>query len=526
MKEIVKSEINKKIIAKANFTDVDISLLRSFPKLNTRVLDLEINGVGDFEGKNLLKVKELSLDIDILSVLLTSRPVEIVNFSLVEPFVNILINPDGKTNYNIFKETDEKDKSSESKLINLKKYSIENGQIVYTDHQNLNKITLKDINHTGKGNFKTRNFVLKTNTDISKMSYFSAGVPLAKDLHLISDLAMEVDLDKMQFKLAENNLKINDLSIVSEGVIKVNEKDIELDMKVKAPGNNFRELFSVVPNAYISDFKDVKTEGSFSFAGFIKGKYGLETDEIPDFDFNIKANNGYVKYPKLELPVEKINADIRIYKTGDMISNTNVNIMPLTFSVDGESFLVKMHVSDLTTDPLTNGEIRGTLNLEALSKAFPMKDIKRLTGKIYSDVVFNVNQSLSNKKNIKGKARLDKVFVSYSSMPAISVSSLNADFNNDIINCTGISAKAGKSDFTGTLKVLNPLNYNVKGKTVIIDIDSKSNFVDADEWTETGEETEETDNTGMIDLLINKLKLKFRLGIQDLNLKIMTLKES
>ena len=201
VKEIVKSEINKKIIAKANFTDVDISLLRSFPKLNTRVLDLEINGVGDFEGKNLLKVKELSLDIDILSVLLTSRPVEIVNFSLVEPFVNILINPDGKTNYNIFKETDEKDKSSESKLINLKKYSIENGQIVYTDHQNLNKITLKDINHTGKGNFKTRNFVLKTNTDISKMSYFSAGVPLAKDLHLTSDLAVEVNLDKMQFNL-------------------------------------------------------------------------------------------------------------------------------------------------------------------------------------------------------------------------------------------------------------------------------------------------------------------------------------
>ena len=128
--------------------------------------------------------------------------------------------------------------------------------------------------------------------------------------------------------------------LVSEGVIKVNEKDIQLDIKVKAPGNNFKELFSIVPNAYISDFKDVKTEGVFSFSGLIKGKYGLETDEIPDFDFNIKANKGYVKYPKLDLPIENINADIRIYKTGDMISNTNVNIMPLTFSVGGESFLM------------------------------------------------------------------------------------------------------------------------------------------------------------------------------------------
>ena len=108
-----------------------------------------------------------------------------------------------------------------------------------------------------------------------------------------------------------------------------------------------------------------------------------------------------------------------------------------------------MLVSDLTTDPLTNGEIRGTLNLEALSKAFPINDINRMTGKIYSDIVFVLNQSLS-KNSIKGKARMDKFFISYREMPPISISSLNADFNNDIINCTGISAKAGKSDFSGT----------------------------------------------------------------------------
>ena len=65
-------------------------------------------------------------------------------------------------------------------------------------------------------------------------------------------------------------------------------------------------------------------------------------------------------------------------------------------------------------------------------------------------------------------------------------------------------------------KVFSPLNYNVKGNVVTIEIDSKSNFVDTDEWTGSGEETEELDDTGMFDLPVNELKLKFRIGIQDL----------
>lgn len=58
--------------------------------------------------------------MNLISALFSSKPLEIVNFSVIEPSLNIIVNPDGKTNYNIFKDTQPEDESSDSKDINLK----------------------------------------------------------------------------------------------------------------------------------------------------------------------------------------------------------------------------------------------------------------------------------------------------------------------------------------------------------------------------------------------------------------------
>ncbi|MBK7093682.1 MAG: hypothetical protein IPH57_00930 [Saprospiraceae bacterium] len=527
VKELIKAEINKQIIAKADFGDVSLSFFKSFPRLNATVENLDVKGVGDFKDKELLSIKELSVDVNLISALFSSKPLEIVNFSVIEPSLNIIVNPDGKTNYNIFKDTQPEDESSDSKDINLNKYSMINGNLKYTDHQSLYRIIVSKLNHNGKGNFKARNFILTTKTDIEKLTYESSGIPMAKDLHINMDADIKVDLDQMLFEISENRLKINELQLVSVGKLKMNDSDIDIDMNIKAPGNNFKELFSLVPNAYIKDFKDVKAEGKFSFEGFVKGKYGLKTEEYPDFDFNIKADNGYVKYPSLSLPVEDINADIRIFKTGNTIGETNINIAPLSFSLAGESFLMKMLVSDLTTDPTTSGEIKGTLNLDALSRAFPMQDVQQLKGKIVTDIVFNVSKSLS-KKSLKGNAEIENLNLAYTDMPALQISALKAYFNNDKILCTGISAKAGKSDFTGTLKIIDPLFYSIRGKSVTFDVDCKSSFVDADEWTsqesKSSDKTGSDDDAGMIDMIVNKFILKYKVQIMKLKFEDYDLK--
>src|SRR5690348_4046085 len=44
----VKTEINKNVKAKVDFSDVDLSLLRHFPKLSVALEDLSVTGKGEF----------------------------------------------------------------------------------------------------------------------------------------------------------------------------------------------------------------------------------------------------------------------------------------------------------------------------------------------------------------------------------------------------------------------------------------------------------------------------------------------
>ena len=68
--ELIKAEINKQIIAKADFEDVSLSFFKSFPRLNATVENLDVKGVGDFKDKELLSIKELSVDVNLISALI------------------------------------------------------------------------------------------------------------------------------------------------------------------------------------------------------------------------------------------------------------------------------------------------------------------------------------------------------------------------------------------------------------------------------------------------------------------------
>jgi hypothetical protein len=513
--ELAKSEINKQLEARVEFGDVNLSLLRSFPYLNVAIKEIQVEGTGVFEGSKLLSMDKLIMELDIMSVLFGSRQIDIRNFSLIKPDINILINSDGKANYEIFRE-DTDEEPSKFQGVNLKKYSITDGKLSYYDQRDMAKIIAGGFNHEGKGNFSASQFVLKTKTGIEALTYESAGVPLAKDLRLAWNLDLDIDTEQMLVRIDQNELMINELLLISEGMVKTEDEDIHLDLSIRAPGSNFRELFSLVPYAYTEDFSDVEASGEFSFQGFIRGVYNQESDKIPGFDFQLRASDSYVKYPGFDLPLEKINAEIRIFNDGNSLSNTFVNIDPLGFSVGGESFLLKSLVSNLDTDPETIGEVKGTLNLGALSRAFPMPDVKRLSGKIIADVDFNVNQSMT-KQVVRGNATVSQLNMMYSDLPDIKINSLNAEFRNDQIICRDIDAIAGKSDFSGTMKIIDPLNINSAKKPVTLDINSNSALFDASEWM-SAEDTESSDahigeNAELVDLINRNFIIKYNLKI-------------
>ncbi len=504
IKAFVNKEINDNIKAKVDFENVDVSLLKSFPNLSTSINDIGIKGIDEFENDSLFFAKEVNLEMDILS--LFSSKIKITDFSVVYPVVNIIVLPDGKANYDIIKQNngDSHEEKSKIKDIGLERYFIVNAKIKYRDLQSDKTVDIVNLNHQGKGDFKDVVFDLETETEIDGFSFKSGNIHYLKNAKIKWNIDFDTDLNKMIFKIKENTLKLNDLKLVSEGQFHIDDEYADINLNIKAPGNNFKEIFSIIPNAFTRDYNSVDAKGNFSFKGNIKGKYFFDKEIYPDFNLDIKAKNGYVKYPDLPLPIQDINANISIKKAGKSLNNTVISIVPMTFNAGDEKMEMVLDIKNILDNPLSKGKFKGILNLGALSKAFPMEDINNLEGKIATDLVFEFNKSLSIQK-LNGTADIDNLSVLYAEFPLIKINDATLDFTNHKIDISNLKMMAGKSDINGKIAIIEPLNYFSKNKSISLDISGESQVFDANQWMGK-DSTSQNDNSKEEESTLNFLK--------------------
>ena len=103
--EIVKREAGKLVDARIEFSKLDVSLFRHFPQASLEITDLDVSGVGAFEGHSLVAAERIELAVDLWSVFGDSFEVEKV--WLRRPSISALVLANGKANWDIMKESDE-----------------------------------------------------------------------------------------------------------------------------------------------------------------------------------------------------------------------------------------------------------------------------------------------------------------------------------------------------------------------------------------------------------------------------------
>ena len=67
--EKVKEEANNNLNAKVNFGDFDLGLISTFPNFNFSIDDITVDGINQFEGTQLANIKNLSLKVDLMSLI-------------------------------------------------------------------------------------------------------------------------------------------------------------------------------------------------------------------------------------------------------------------------------------------------------------------------------------------------------------------------------------------------------------------------------------------------------------------------
>lgn len=459
IKAKIAQAINEKVDAKVAFSDADLSLIKNFPNATVSLDSLVIINKAPFAGDTLVSLGELNLKMSIKELFKgENEGIKIDGISSKNGLINIIFNKDGVGNYDIaLKDNTSKDNEKSKPLnLNIQNYKIENFKFKYFDEASKIKMVIDSLNHEGIGDFAASKLDLVTKST-AKVSLDMDKVNYMKNVALTLDAVLGIDLEKSKYTFKENKALINQLPLEFDGFIQLVDAGQEYDLKFKTPTSSFKSFLGVIPSAYAASLDNVKTTGDFTVVGFAKGLYSETT--VPKFNIDITSKNASFKYPDLPKTVQNITIDTKIINETGILNDTYVNLDQLSFQIDQDVFNAKAKITNITENAIVDAALKGTINLANLSKAYPIKLAKPLSGILKADVttkfdMASVEKSEYQKINNAGTMSLSGFNYADENGKTMNISTALVQFNPSQVNLKQFDATTGKSDIsiTGVLE--------------------------------------------------------------------------
>ena len=459
IKAKILTSINEKVDAKIAFDDADLSLFRNFPNASVSIEKLSIINKAPFVGDTLVAFDELNLKMSIKELFKgDNEPINIDGISSKNGLINIIFNKDGIGNYDIaLKDKNNiEDKKSKPLSLKIKDYSVENFKFKYYDEKSKIKMVLDSVNHQGTGDFTSSKLDLATKST-AKVSLDMDKVNYMKNVGIAIDAVLGIDLDKSKYTFKENKAKINELPLEFDGFIQLVDAGQQYDLTFKTPTSSFKNFLGLIPAQYSSNLKEVKTSGDFTVAGFAKGLYS--DTSVPKFNVKIASNNASFQYPNLPKSVKNIIIDTKIINETGVLNDTYVNLDKLSFQIDQDVFNAKANIKNISENALVNASLKGTINLANLTKAYPIKLDKPLTGILKADVTTAFDMQSVEKSDyarIRNAGTIDLTGFNYTDEDGktMKISRAFVSFDPSRVNLKQFNATTGKTDLavTGVLE--------------------------------------------------------------------------
>lgn len=449
----ITDAINAKVEATVSFSDADLSLFKNFPNANVTLEKLVIINKAPFAGDTLVSLGEVNLKMSIKELFKDKKEaIAIDGVSSKDGLINIIFNKDGIGNFDIALKDAKKEEASTSSPLALKiqEYKIENFQFRYFDESSKIKMVIDSLNHEGSGDFAAEKLDLTTKTT-AKVSLNMDKVNYMNQVALTLDAVLGIDLKNSKYSFKENKALINQLPLEFDGFIQIADAGQEYDLKFKTPTSSFKNFLGVIPAVYAASLDNVQTTGDFTIVGFAKGLYS--DTSVPKFNIAIASHNASFKYPNLPKTVEKIVIDTKIINETGILNDTYVNLDKLSFQIDQDVFNAKANIKNITQNATVDAALKGTINLANLSKAYPIKLDKPLSGILKADVTTkfdmqSVEKSEYEKINNAGSMSLSGFKYADENGKTMNISTAVVQFNPSQVNLKQLNATTGKSDIS------------------------------------------------------------------------------
>lgn len=468
IKKAVKEESNKNLNATLNFSDVELSLIWSFPDLYVGIENLTIVNVAPFEGDTLVFLETLVLDVDLMSAF-DGKP-NINDIVMENGLISATILEDGTASYDILPSDSETTSDSTAKEagggfgISIDHFGIEDVRIAYNDQQGGMSFFTPELEMDLSGDLAANRTMVNTVINMSDATLVKGGIAYLNHANIELKADLDADLANSAYELKENELLINGLHLTFGGVVRMaNETDTELDLTFAASKTEFKEILSLIPAIYQKDFEDIKTTGSLVLNGTVNGI--LNDDIIPGFNVDLDVSNGTFKYPDLPKGMDNIQVKLNVKNPGGDPDLTLIDLSRFHFELAGNPFDIVAKISNPVKDPFVDASFKGKIDLKSLAQAIPMDENADLSGSLISDFSLKARNSDIEKKRLnrvdaKGELIAMNVLMNSDSLPApLSLTYAQFKFTPAFLELTALDGALGDSDLKANGKIENYIGF-------------------------------------------------------------------
>ncbi len=514
--DLIRANVNNNVNAKLDFSDANLSLVKSFPNAELGLVNVTLVNKAPFEGDTLFAAKDVSLTLGISELFKSAgEPIGIKNLSLDGAIIHVKVNEAEVANYEIAKDdstAETKTGASEGFSLDLQSYEILNSKVIYDDKAGEIFLVVSDIQHTGKGDFSATTSELDTSTEAFVTFEFDSTNYLKRN-KVILDALIGIDLKEDKYTFLKNKAIVNQLPLVFEGFVKVNENSQDIDISFKTPSSDFKNFLAVIPEQYSKNISNVETSGDFTVVGEFKGV--SDEQYIPKFNIKINSDNASFKYPDLPKSVRNVFIDTKIINTTGISEDTYIDIDKLSFMIDDDKFNMVAKIKELMGNTKVDAHVDAKMNLANIKNAYPVPADLDLKGFLDADVTTAFDMASIEKKqyeNTNTTGTMSLKGFEYSSVEMgnpVKLSSTAVTFNPKTVTLNEMKGSTGQTDFNAMGTITNLLGFLFNDEKVEGNFTLNSNTFVLNDFmvTEEGGENENGESGGQTEPSEEKIKI-------------------
>ncbi|MEI8005116.1 MAG: AsmA family protein, partial [Bacteroidota bacterium] len=242
---VVKSTANKTLKTELNFSGIDVSFFHYFPNLTITLSDFTLKSSAPFTGDTLIKAKDISFGVNLLSVV--KGPLKITRVYLNRAKVLLEYNEKGASNFDVYASASDslqkKDTASSGEAeLKIESIALIRSEFTYTDPSIPLKITAHGINYRGKSSLSKDILKLTSNVLIDSLDVEYNHVKYLKSKPVKANLQTSININSLNIKFEKNDLTLKNIPFQFRGEFGFRKEGYDL----------FLSLFSMYGNEYIS----------------------------------------------------------------------------------------------------------------------------------------------------------------------------------------------------------------------------------------------------------------------------------